>query len=249
MKILASYNIKGGVGKTATAVNLGYLAALGGARTLLWDLDPQGACSFYLRIKPKIKGGGGKLIAGKVGLAERIKATDYPNLDLLPADLSIRNFDLMLSETKKPVRRFAKLLAALEAEYDVILLDCPPALSLMTEAIFAAADAALIPLVPTTLSVRALAQILRFREDHAFRDMQLIPFFSMVDRRKKLHRGIVETLPQRQPAIPPIEIPYCSEVERMGIERAPVGAYARHSRAGLAYAALWETVVARLGGI
>jgi len=56
MRILASYNIKGGVGKTATAVNLAYLAANAGMRTLVWDLDPQGAASFYFRIKPKVKG-------------------------------------------------------------------------------------------------------------------------------------------------------------------------------------------------
>ena len=56
MKILATYNIKGGVGKTASAVNLAYLAALEGRKTLICDLDPQGATSFYFRIKPKIKG-------------------------------------------------------------------------------------------------------------------------------------------------------------------------------------------------
>lgn len=249
MKIVACYNIKGGVGKTATAVNLGYQCAQGGVRTLLWDLDPQAACSYYLRIKPKVKGGADKLIRGKVGLDERVKATDHPNLDLLPADSSYRNLDLMLNEVKKPVHRLAKLLAELEPDYDVIFLDCPPALSLMTEAIFAAADAMLIPLVPTTLSLRALAQILRFRKEHGFTDVQLIPFFSMVDRRKKLHREIIDTLPQRQPAIPTVEIPYSADVERMGVERAPVGVYARHTRAGQAYSMLWETVVARLGGV
>ena len=56
MKIIAIYNIKGGVGKTATAVNLSFLASLDGANTLLWDLDPQGAASYYCRIKPKING-------------------------------------------------------------------------------------------------------------------------------------------------------------------------------------------------
>ena len=57
MKILASYNIKGGVGKTAAAVNLSYCAALTGARVLVWDLDPQAATTFYFRVKPKLKGG------------------------------------------------------------------------------------------------------------------------------------------------------------------------------------------------
>ena len=63
MLIIACYNIKGGVGKTATAVNLAYLTAGFGARTLVWDLDPQGAASFYFRIKPRVKGGAKNLLA------------------------------------------------------------------------------------------------------------------------------------------------------------------------------------------
>ena len=65
MKIIATYNIKGGVGKTASAVNLSYLAARDGLRVLLWDLDPQGAASFLFRVEPKVKGGSKQLIRGK----------------------------------------------------------------------------------------------------------------------------------------------------------------------------------------
>jgi cellulose biosynthesis protein BcsQ len=64
MKIIASYNIKGGVSKTSTSVNLAYIAAQQGYKTLVWDLDPQGASSYYFRVKPKVKGGSKQLIAG-----------------------------------------------------------------------------------------------------------------------------------------------------------------------------------------
>jgi chromosome partitioning protein len=90
MKVIATYNIKGGVGKTATAINIAYLAAKDGYRVLLWDLDPQAAASFLLRVRPKVKGGSKALIAGKRTVDDAIKATDFDNLDLLPADFTYR---------------------------------------------------------------------------------------------------------------------------------------------------------------
>src|SRR5690606_30492016 len=129
VKVLAAYNIKGGVGKTATAVNLAHLAAEGGARVLVWDLDPQGAASFYFRVKPKVKGGSRGLVTGKRDLDAAIKGTDHDNLDLVPADFSYRNMDLELDATKKPTRRLAQLLRPLRREYDYVVLDCPPSIS------------------------------------------------------------------------------------------------------------------------
>ena len=83
MKILATYNIKGGVGKTSTAVNISHLAARDGLRVLLWDLDAQGAASFLLRVRPRVKGGGAALIRGRRDLDAAIKGTDFDRLDLL----------------------------------------------------------------------------------------------------------------------------------------------------------------------
>ena len=130
MKIFAAYNIKGGVGKTATAVNLAYLAARDGYRVLLWDLDPQGAASFLFRIRPRVKGGGKALIRGTRSVDDAIKGTDFDHLDLLPADFTYRNLDLFLDSAKQPTRKLRRLLAPLRAEYDVIFLDCPPGISL-----------------------------------------------------------------------------------------------------------------------
>jgi len=108
MKIVALYSIKGGVGKTSSAVNLAFISACKGYRTLVWDLDPQGASSYYFRIKPKIKGGSKDLIAGKRELDGLIKGTDFENLDLLPSDFSFRNLDLVLDAKKKPTQQLKK---------------------------------------------------------------------------------------------------------------------------------------------
>ena len=120
MKIVACYNIKGGIGKTATAVNLAYLAAHEGARTLVWDLDPQGAASFYFRVKPRVKKGGKGLLDGKKTLDDVIKGTDFPDLDLVPADFSYRHLDLQLDDYKKSDARLYKLMKPLKTDYDYI---------------------------------------------------------------------------------------------------------------------------------
>lgn len=246
MTIFATYNIKGGVGKTAAAVNLAWLSAHEGARTLVWDLDPQGAATFYFRIRAKVKGGGRGLVRGKHELEDLIKGTDFDNLDLLPADFSYRNLDLMLDEGRKPTR-LRKLLKPLEEHYDHIFLDCAPSISLVSENVFRAAHTLLVPLIPTPLSLRTLEQLIDFVEEAEVGDLRILPFLSMVDRRKRLHRELQETLPLQHPNLLHAAIPYASEVERMGLQRAPVCSFAAHSAGALAYAELWQEIRAQLG--
>lgn len=246
MKIIAAYNIKGGVGKTATAVNLAYEVARQGSKTLVWDLDPQGAASFFFRIKPKVKGGGKGLIKRKREIDSLIKGTDFENLDLLPADFSYRNMDLLLDSGNKPTGHLRKVLKPLADEYDYLILDCPPSISLVSENVFKAADALLIPTIPTVLSLRTLEQLLDFCDDNGLQRVKVLPFFSMVDRRKSLHRMIVENPPNGRSSFLKTYIGYASEVERMGLSRAPVGSVSRSSQSALRYKALWEEVNGRL---
>jgi len=244
MKVIACYNIKGGVGKTATAVNLSYLAAWEGSSTLVWDLDPQGAATFYFRVKPKVKGGTHGLLKRKRELDDAIKATDYPQLDLIPADFSYRNMDLGLERFRKSSSRLRKLIKPLHDEYDYLFLDCPPSISLVSENVFEAADILLVPTIPTTLSLRTLYQLIQFCDSRHYKHLSILPFFSMVDRRKILHRDMVEDPPRMHCRLLSHSIPYASEVEQMGLKRAALETYAHSSRAAEAYRELWQELKA-----
>lgn len=242
MKILATYNIKGGVGKTSTAVNLAYLAASEGYRTLLWDLDPQGAASFYFRVKPRLNGGVERLVRRKTLLDDAAKATDFEGLDLIPADFSFRNFDLALGDTKKPTKQLIKLLAPINREYDLLFIDSAPSISLVSENIFYAADALLIPLIPSTLSVRTYQQLLRYFKKERSHHLKLLPFFSMYNKNRRLHRETVENLPLDFREILSASIPDSKKVELMGEMRAPVVHFAPDSGPAKSYRKLWREI-------
>jgi cellulose biosynthesis protein BcsQ len=242
--ILATYNIKGGVGKTSAAVNLAYLASLGGANTLLWDLDPQGGSTFLFRVKPKVKGGAEKLVRGKRHIGPLIKGTDFERLDLLPADFSYRHMDLALDGAKKPTRRLARVLAPVADEYDYIFLDCPPSISLVSEGVFEAADALLVPVIPATLSSRTFDQLHRV-VDASPRAPRVLGFFSMVDARKRMHREVMHALSSEHDLLS-TAIPNTSDVERMGLYRTVVDRFAPRRSAARAYRSLWGEVRDRL---
>jgi cellulose biosynthesis protein BcsQ len=246
MKVFATFNIKGGVGKTASAINLAYLSSLEGARTLIWDLDPQSSATYYLRVKAKIKGGSKGLVKGKHEINSLIRGSDFPNLDLLPADFSYRKLDLLLDATNKPLKRLAKLIDPLAEDYDHLFLDCPPGITLASESIFVASDVLLLPTIPTTLSLRTLDQLAKYLTKHPVKKLKIWPFFCMVDRRKLLHREIAELNEIRPFDLLATRIPFASVVERMGVHRAPLHTFAAGSPAARAYSLLWHEIQVRL---
>jgi chromosome partitioning protein len=255
MAVLATYNVKGGVGKTATVVNLAHRAALtgtpSGARTLVFDLDPQGAASFYFRAAPKARQRGKSLVRGKVDVRDAITPTDFPGIDLIPSDFSFRNLDVVLDAAKDPGRSLQRVVRPLTERYAHVFLDCPPSISRLSENVFNAADALLVPIIPTTLSLRALDQLAAFlakraKQGEGVRSPLVLPFFSMVDRRKRLHRELIEDLCMAHPDILRSGVPSSAAVERMGAHQSPVASFDRRSAAVTAYAGLWDEVLARL---
>jgi cellulose biosynthesis protein BcsQ len=247
VKVVATYSIKGGVGKTTTAVNLAHEADRAGVRVLVWDLDPQGAATYLLRVRPKVRGGSRRLVSAKGALADHVRGTDLDAVHVLPADFSLRHLDVHLESTKDPTRRIATLLDPVREHYDLAILDCPPSISLASESVFGAADTLLVPVVPATLASRTLTQLTDFLDDQRVAP-RVAPFLSMVDRRKRLHRELVDSLGSEWPELLATTIPAAAVIERMGVERRPLGRYAPSSTAARAYRRLWSEVATGLWG-
>ncbi|MDX9767670.1 MAG: AAA family ATPase [Ectothiorhodospiraceae bacterium] len=246
MKTLALYHLKGGVGKTAAAVNLAFLAAQYGRRVLLWDLDPQGAATWYLGLEPGLEDSAKRLVKGKGELADSVRATNYERLHALPADFANRHLDLYLKKADHPKWRLREMLDELRDTHDLVILDCPPSFSLVTENVFHAADVIAAPMLPSPLSVRAYEQMVRYLAKAHLTGLRLHPFLSLVDYRRRLHRDLAMQLHADIKTLLASEIPYLSAVEGMGRRRAPLPAYAPADPASRRFEALWLEIAGLL---
>ena len=239
MITISLYNIKGGVGKTASCVNFAAMAARDGYRTLLWDLDPQGASSFYYKAIAK-KGGAKKLISHDLTVDEVIMDTDYEGLDIIPADLSARKMDALLSEQGGSKKQLKNLLKDVAYNYDFVFIDCPPVFSVLADNIFQASDIVLMPVIPTTLSVRTYEIVKAYFIGKGYPD-KLMCFYSMVDSRKSMHETTMEIL-HKDLRFFEHYIPYLSDIEKMGIHQAPLEGFAKNSYAATCYHGLWDEI-------
>lgn len=239
MKSLAFYNLKGGVGKTASAVNMAYLAAANGYKTLLWDLDPQGSATFYMGVKGE-KNETRNLLTDAVSVHDTILDSQFENLWVIPADISARNADIILNDQKQSRKKLKSLLGTLK-QFDLIILDCPPGISLLHENIFNATDWVIMPNIPTTLSIRSQETVVQYFKDNDLDRTRIKCFFSMVDHRKSLHHETIQAFYSNKLFFKNY-IPYLSDVEKMGTHEQPVFEFANSSYAAECYRDLWKEI-------
>jgi chromosome partitioning protein len=249
--IIAIANQKGGVGKTTTAINLGGYLARSGHRILLVDLDPQGNAATCLGIqKGQLEQTVGEVLLGEVSAEEAIIPTGRPGLDLLPATPDLAGTGVALAGLMARELRLRQALLPIVARYDIVLIDCPPSLDLLTVNGLATAQQVLIPLQCEFLALEGLAQLketIELIRTHLNRELFIGGVvMTMYDGRANLARQVVEEVrryfPQR---IFNTIIPRNVRLSEAPSHGELIVEYDPTSRGAKAYAALAEELLQR----
>jgi chromosome partitioning protein len=193
---LALANLKGGVGKTTTAVNLAAAFARSGLSALLIDLDPQASATFSLGVgRDQVEASTAEVLTGKAEAGAAILETSVLGLHLLPGSLALAGMDMSLARKHEPEKLLKRALTPLRRRYDVMVIDSPPGLSILTVNALAAAEAFIVPVAPHRLDTEALAGFLALVDssrDRIGRKVELLGILlTLVDHRTRITDDVV----------------------------------------------------------
>lgn len=246
MAVITVFSIKGGVGKTTLATELAWRWAQAGAYgTLLWDLDPQGGSSFLTGVGEPQRHRAAAIFQREGRPREAIMPGGQTGLSVIPADPSLRQLPLLLPRLGP--RRLQQMTSLLRGDFQRIVLDCPAGLSPISEQALMAADAIIVPLPPSPLSLRALDQLREELVRLYHRHAPILPVLSMYNSRRPLHRDVRNGDAAVWPAIP-----LATQIEQVAVRRAPLTSFAGGSVPDRALERLWqgiETKIARKDGV
>lgn len=262
MKTIAITNQKGGVGKTTTAINLSfYLAKNHGARVLLIDFDPQGNASsgldidkLSLRSADNLQGLPTMLdvISGESNLVDAIQTTNFKNLSVAPSTPQLADAEVGLSTVSNRFTRLRDALRTVSDDYDIVVIDSPPSLSLLTLNVLAAADSVLLPVQAEFYALEGLTQLLetmKLVRQTINPVLELLGVLvTMMDSRTALSQQVYEEVAKHFPGkVMETTIPRNVRLAEAPSHGLPVGAYDRFSKGARAYKAVASEVAKRIG--
>lgn len=221
MKIVSLYSPKGGVGKSTLSVHMAFLGAQSGLRTLLVDLDALGSSSHCLHVQARKDHDASVLVGGGKALVSSIQPTDIPLLHVLPSSADYSQVSALMAERKHPRHRLERSFSCLADSYDLVVLDGASSLDLLAENVFNVSDIVAMPVISTPLSVRALEQVLFLLQERGVSTDKVHPFVSLIDRRKRMHGEVAETLHAKLNVLR-TEIPNTADLEKTAQLQEPV---------------------------
>jgi len=253
-RVIAVANQKGGVGKTTTAVNLAACLAVLGQRVLLLDLDPQANSTSGLGLEKTEGGSVYRALLGEEDLAAKIKPTAFERLELLPSEIDMCGADIELARLPDHVQRLARALAPVRSagHRDLIIVDCPPSLGILTLNAFAAADYLLVPLQCEYYALEGISMITRLlnqiRDTGTNRSIELLGVvMTMFDGRTRLSQQVVSEVRQHfGDSVFDTVIPRTTRLAEAPSFGQPIIVYDKYSAGASAYEVFAQEVLERL---